>query len=697
MNLEKLFNPGSIAIVGASQEEGKVGTVIAKNILELGYEGKVYLVNPKYDQLFDAKCYRKLSEVEDGIDLVIMAIPAKFVATEIRENVDKAKNFVIVSAGFSEMGQEGKAREVELLQLAQDYDLNILGPNCLGFIIPKLKLNASFASGLPEEGNVAFVTQSGALAVALTDLARAEKIYFSKIVSIGNKLNISETEMLTYLENDADTAVIGMYLEGIKDGAEFVRVASRVSKAKPIVVLKAGKTERAQKAIASHTGALAGSDAIMDAAFAKAGILRARDLEEFFNLIGFISHNKVIACNKIAVITNAGGLGVLTTDAFSQKEIALAELSEKTKKALRKILPEESSVENPIDLLGDAREDRYKKVLQIIGKDQEIGAIICLLTPQDQTPVEKIARVIEKFNAKSEKAIVVSFVGGKKVEKGVKKLRVKNIFNFAFPESAVAVLDAYYLWNCKGKIPAENVSGKVNQERKDSAEAIIALAKKENRHALYFSESRSLLELYGINTIKSFEIDAPGSKNPAWAGLLEPGAEVDFPVVLKVDSDEVLHKTDRGGVALNIKNQAELDEAVKKMQADFPGAKLIIQPMLAREMEIILGVKRDANFGPVVVYGLGGIYTEVFKLAEMLLPPYSREMVEKSLREGKLGFLFRETRGQKVYDLSELAQIICVLGEFSQELDNIAEFDINPLLVYNNGNRAVAVDMKVVM
>jgi acetyltransferase len=682
MNLEKLFNPESIAIVGASPEVGKVGNVIAKNITELGYAGKVYLVNPKYDQIFNAKCYKKLADVEGEVDLVIMAIPAKFVTSEIRENVNKAKNFVIVSAGFSEMGEEGKAREVELLQLAKENDLNILGPNCLGFIIPKLKLNASFASGLPEEGNVAFVTQSGALAVALTDLARAEKIYFSKIVSIGNKLNISETEMLEYLENDADTAVIGMYLEGIKDGAEFVRVASRVSKAKPIVVLKAGKTERAQKAIASHTGALAGSDAIMDAAFTKAGILRARDLEEFFNLIGFISHNKVIACNKIAVITNAGGLGVLTTDAFSQKEIALAELSEKTKKALRKILPEESSVENPIDLLGDAREDRYKKVLQIIGKDPEIGAIICLLTPQDQTPVEKIARVIEKFNAKSEKAIVVSFVGGKKVEKGVKKLRVKNIFNFAFPESAVAVLDAYYLWNCKGKIPAENVSGKVDQERKDRAEAIIAVAKKENRHALYFLESRKLMELYGINTIKSFEINESG---------------LDFPVVLKVDSDDVLHKTDRGGVALNIKNQAELDVAVQKMQADFPGAKLIIQPMLAREMEIILGVKRDANFGSVVVYGLGGIYTEVFKLAEMLITPYSCEMVEKSLREGKLSFLFSETRGQKVYDLHELAQIICALGEFSQELDSIAEFDINPLLVYNNGNAAVAVDVKVII
>jgi acetyltransferase len=682
MNLEKLFNPQSIAIVGASQEEGKVGNVIAKNILELGYGGKVFLVNPKYDQIFNTKCYKKLFDVEGEVDLVIMAIPAKFVASEIRENANKAKNFVIVSAGFSENGEEGKAREAEILQLAKENNLNILGPNCLGFIIPKLKLNASFASGLPEAGNVAFVTQSGALAVALTDLAKAEKINFSQIVSIGNKMNISETEMLEYLEKDADTAVVGMYLEGIKDGVEFLKVASRVSRTKPIVILKAGKTERSQKAIASHTGALAGSDAIMDVAFAKAGILRARDLEEFFNLIGFISHNKAIACNKIAVITNAGGLGVLTTDAFLQKEIALAEFSEKTKTALRKVLPEEASVENPIDLLGDAKEDRYKKVLQIIDKDSEIGAIICLLTPQDQTPVEKIARVITKFNAKSTKAIVASFVGGKKVEKGVKKLRAENIFNFAFPESAVSVLDAFYRWKCKEENSTENLVGDINQERKIKAEVITSVAKKENRQALYFSESRKFLELYGINTIKSFETGESG---------------FDFPVVLKVDSDDVLHKTDRGGVVLNLKNQSELDAAVQKMQADFPGAKLIVQPMLARDMELILGIKRDANFGPVIVYGLGGIYTEVFKLSEMLIPPFSQEAVEKSLQTGKLSFLFRETRGQKTYNLTEITKFIFALGAFAIEAESVKEFDINPLLVYNDGKEAVAVDVKVII
>lgn len=686
MDLEKMFQPRSIAVVGASPEEGKVGNVIIKNILSLGYEGKVYPVNPKHDQILGVKCYHQLAEIEEEVDLAVMAIPAKFVVGEVKSNMERIKNFVIVSAGFSEIGEEGKARETELATLAKQNDLNILGPNCLGFIVPKLNLNASFASGLPEAGNVAFITQSGALAVALTDLASAEKIHFSQIVSIGNKMSLTETEMLEYLERDEDTKVIGMYLEGIKDGRKFLEVASRVSRQKPIIILKAGKTERSQKAISSHTGALAGSDEIMDAAFEKAGVLRAEDLEEFFNLIGFISHNKPLSCGKVVVITNAGGLGVLTTDAFKQKTIALAELEERTKTALRKVLPEEASVENPIDLLGDAKQDRYKQVLKIVEKDRSVGSVICLLTPQDQTPVEKIARVIFRFNQKSAKTVMASFVGGKKVEKGIKKLRMENIFNFSFPEKAVSVLDAFYRWNCKeGR--SEEAGPSKDHERERKLAEIVAGAKSDGRQALYFSESRQAMELYGINTIDSVEI-MPEAALPI---------RDQFPVVLKVDSDSVLHKTDKQGLILDIKDQSQLEEAFAKMRGNFPGAKLIIQSMLERQMELILGIKQDPGFGPVVVYGLGGIYTEVFKLAEMLIPPFSQAAVEKSLQEGKLGFLFRETRGQKPYDIASLARIITNLGQFAMEMGEIAGFDINPLLVYNDGNEAVAVDVKVII
>jgi acetyltransferase len=380
--LNNLFNPKSIAIVGASEEEGKVGNVVAKNILTLGYKGEVFLVNPKHEKLFGQKCYKSLDEIESQVDLAIIIIPAKFVNEAVMAAAERIKNFVIISAGFGEVhpvksaesgpasqvfngvNEEGPKRQKELLEIAEKYSLNILGPNCLGFIVPSLKLNASFAGGLPEAGNIAFVTQSGALAVAMMDAAKNYDFKFSEIISIGNKMQIDETELLKYLEKDEKTKVIGMYLEGIKDGQKFIETVRNLSK--PVVVLKAGKTEKAQKAIASHTGALAGSAEITTAVFKNANIIQAENLEEFFNLLHLISFCEAPFSPEVAVVTNAGGAGVLTSDAFLEKVLMLTEFSNDAKENLRKLLPEESSVENPVDLLGDAREDRYEKTLDII-------------------------------------------------------------------------------------------------------------------------------------------------------------------------------------------------------------------------------------------------------------------------------------------------------------------------------------------
>jgi acetyltransferase len=687
MNLEKLFNPQSIAIVGASPEEGKVGNVIAKNILQLGYAGKIYLVNPKYDRIFDQFCYRNLADITDEIDLAIIAIPAKVVVSEVQANAKKIKNYAIVSAGFSEVNEEGKKREQALSDLAKENSLHILGPNCLGFIVPKIKLNASFGSNMPNFGNISFISQSGALAVALVDLAKQRSLGFSNIISIGNKMQIAETEMLEYLEGDTGTKVVGMYLEGIKNGEDFLQIASRVSRTKPVVVLKAGKTGRSQKAIASHTGAIAGSDMIMDAAFRKSGILRADNLEDFFNLISFISQNDFPKSKKVAVITNAGGPGVLTADAFLNKKMILTELSDEIKMRLRNILPEESSVENPIDLLGDARENRYEEVLNIIEDDLEVGAIICVLTPQDQTPVEKIAQAIANFKYKSRKTIVTTFIGGERIKEGVNKLQSEGVFNFAFPEKSVKMLDDYYAWSIFRKNELENIAQTVNFQRKKTVSLIIEKAKEEKRKALYFSETQKVMDLYGIETARTLEIEVESDLPIVDA----------FPVVIKVDSDAVLHKTDKQGLILNIKNQMELEIAFQKMRTNFPGAKLIIQTMLEREVELILGIKKDASFGATILCGLGGIYAEVFKIAEIFIPPFSNNEIKKILQTGKLGFLFNGARGQKAYGLDDIARIILALGEFSLEAEGVFEFDINPLLVYNDGKRPVAVDIKIII
>lgn len=691
MNLNRLFSPTSIAIVGASPEEGKVGNVITKNILDLGYRGQVYLVNPKHNLIFGRKCFKSLDLVDEFIDLAIIIIPAKFVAAEIEKNAEKIKNYIIISAGFSEVGDEGKKREEKLKELALKYDLNILGPNCLGFINPSIRLNATFAGGMPEAGNISLISQSGALAVALLDVASEKNLKFSSVVSVGNKMDLDESEILEYLEKDEKTKVIAMYLEGIKNGRKFLEKAAIVSRTKPIVILKAGITEKSQKAISSHTGALAGSDDIVSAAFSKAGIIRAQNTDEFFGLLELLSFSDAPTTKNVAVITNAGGPGVITADSFKDKGIEPIELDDKIKRKLKNALPPEASVENPIDVLGDAHEDRYKKVLNLLAQEEKnIGSYLLILTPQDQTPVAKVASKIIQLRKKTDALICASFIGGKRVEKAIKKMRQNNIPCFDYPDEAVDYIDKYYRWRiCKDNILENNHLPK-DQNRVEKVLAIIKKAKDENRGALYFSEAKVVMDLYGINTTEISEIEFNDPEGP------KPRA-VKFPVVLKVDSDKTLHKTDKGGLILGIKNEEELENGIKTMQNNFPGDRLIIQPMLEIKTELIIGIKRDAVFGPVVVCGLGGIYTEIFKMADFFISPMSVEEIQNLLTSGKLKFLFEETRGQAAYSSSQVAKIIFGVSQLAEEIEEIKEFDINPLLIYNDGKEAVAVDVKIIL
>lgn len=683
-NLEKLFSPKSIAIVGASDKKGKVGRVVAENILKLGYKGKTYLVNPSHTTLLNKKCYPSIEAIGENIDLAIVIVPAQFVGTVISGGMKKCKNYVVISAGFSELGKDGRMREAELLKFAEKNNLTVLGPNCLGFIAPGMKLNASFAGGLPKNGNIAFVSQSGALAVALMDIAPKENLGFSNIISIGNKMQIDESALLEYLGKDKNTKVIGMYLEGIKDGRKFLEVASKISKIKPIIVLKAGKTERAQKAISSHTGALAGSDAIMDALFQKAGVIRAETLPEFFNLIKLMSFSEPPKNNQMAVVTNAGGVGVLTTDAFQRKNIQLLEFSPSTKKILKSILPEESSVENPVDLLGDAREDRYRDVLGALAKEK-MGAYIAVLTPQDQTPVDEIAEEIIAFKKKTKNIMAAVFVGGERVEKARKKMEENSVSCFSYPEEAVKALDAYLRWNSNKK--QKNISGKIKNspERAKKAKNIIQKARREGRSALYFDEAKKVMALYGISSVPAFDL------------AIAKADKLLYPLVVKVDSDKVLHKTEKKGVLLGIKNKQELESALKTMRKNFPDGRIIAQPMQKGNQEIILGLKRDATVGAVTVFGFGGIYAEIFKKVDFLIDPKSEQEAEKVLLESQIGFLFRETRGEIVCDAKVFSKILLGMAELAREIGEISELDINPLFLYNKNKAPLAADIKIII
>jgi acetyltransferase len=681
MNLEKLFKPKKIAIIGASEEAGKIGRVLVENITKLGYSGEVFFVNPKHQEISGKKCYAKLSEIEAEIDLAILSVPAKFVQDVVVDGMSRVKNFVIISAGFSETGEEGKKKENELLQIAKENELNILGPNCLGFIVPGIDLNASFAGGMPKAGNVAFVSQSGALAVAIMDIARRDNIKFSHIISVGNKMQIDEAELLEFLDKDEKTKVIAMYLEGIKDGMRFMQIARKVSK--PIVILKAGKTEKSQKAIASHTGALAGSDDVMTAVFEQTGILRAENMDEFFSLIKLISSTDVPIDSGVAVITNAGGPGVLTTDAFKGAEIQLVNLSQINKNELREFLPEESSVENPIDLLGDATDERYEKALNVLGKIDEISSIVCVLTPQDQTPVEKIADKLIEFKKKTDKIVATIFIGGERVESSISKLSNNSITNFSFPDQAVKSLNDYYNWGVRNKKKSSVSVIAINETRKKEVVAMIEKARIDGRTAMSFAEASKIMEMYGVKCIN------------IWGeGEL---SEITYPAVIKVDSDKVLHKTDKQGLILGIKNEEKMLESIAIIKNNFPGENFIIQPMLERKTELIIGIKQDSIFGPIIVFGLGGIYTEIFKMVDFLLPTSDKKVIKEKILESKIKFLFQETRGQKMYNLDEFSNILCGVSFLAQEISEISEFDINPILVYNDGKEAVAVDVKIVI
>lgn len=687
-NLKSLFNPESIAIVGASNKKGKVGTVIADNISKLGYKGRIYYVNPSYRILKLKRCHESLGAIKKKIDLAIVSVPAKFVLDVVKDGMSVTKNFVIISAGFSETGNEGAQREKQLLDLAKKNGLNILGPNCLGFIVPKEKLNASFAGGMPNSGNIAFVSQSGALAVALMDKAKGEHLGFSHVISVGNQMQLDESELLEYLASDKETKVIGMYLEGIKNGEKFLEVASRVSKIKPIVILKAGKTEKAQQAISSHTGALAGSDEIIDIAFEKVGVIRAENLDEFFDLLTLISFTDAPRNNKVAVVTNAGGAGVLTTDAFKNKKIALSEIPVKIKNEIKGKLPNEASVENPIDLLGDADEIRYQDAMEALGSN--FGTIISVLTPQQQTPVDKIANVVLE-NRKKGVASVAVFVGGDRISSAVRELKKNNIPNFSDPQRAIAALDKYCSWAEKRKQKEISIKKSASSIRKKEAATIIESAAKENKKALLFAEAAKVMRKYGIESGEFWTINEGKNLSSEKLNIKS------FPVVAKVDSDTVLHKSDRQGVVLNIKNQAALDDAVEKLRHNFPGEQILIQPMQQKQIELILGIKQDQVFGPVIVYGLGGIYTEVFKMVNFMIPPMSLDGIKSHVLESKIGFLFQGLRGQAKYDIDEFAKILQGLMEFSLENKKIAGLDINPLFIYNDGRKASAVDIKIIL
>lgn len=691
MDLKNLFYPKSIAVIGASKDPAKLGNVILKNIISCGYKGKAYPVNLQEKKILGLKCYKNVLDIDPKIDLAVIVIPSKFVPKVIEECGRKEiKNVIVISAGFGEIGEKGLELSKEVEKIADKYSINILGPNCLGILNSDNGLNCSFAQDMINKGNIAFVSQSGAICTAMLDWAKNKNLGFSKFVSLGNKLEINENDLLEYLDKDKQTQIILFYLEDIKQGEKFVRLANKIIKNKPIVLLKAGKSSEAQKAISSHTGSLASSDKLIEAAAKKSGITRVSSLEELFLLSLCLAGQPLPLANKIVIITNAGGPGVITTDHVSQSGLSLSKFQNKTVDLLKKELPAEANTKNPIDLVGDALEDRYKKALEICLKDKNVDSLIILLTPQKITPVEKIAQLLVNFNKKSKKPLISVFMGGKRVSRAKKNLNKNLVPDFNYPEQAVDVLEK--MWQIgKGQ---KVVIPRAEYKTSPKAEEIIKEAKDNNYKFLPFKKAEDILKLYGFKVARSGLV-----KNKRQA--VKIASELGYPVVLKIASQKIVHKSDAGGVEVNLKNSQEVKEAYDKILKktkvkswrDDEG--ILVQPMSKAGQEIILGMKRDENFGPLIMVGLGGIFVEVLGDVSWRLAPLNKKLAKEMLKELKAFSLLAGVRGRKKFDIESLAQTIVLLSNLSLAHPEIKELDINPLFLFKKSYKIVDLRFKI--
>jgi acetyltransferase len=685
-NLINFFNPKSVAVVGASAEKGKVGNDLILN-LKNNFPGKIYPVNLKKKEIEGFKSYPSILVIPDNVDLAIISIPAKFVPSVLEECGKKnCKNVVIISAGFKEIGQDGKELELKLKAIAKQYEIRVLGPNCLGYLSTILPINASFAGDWPITGNVAFASQSGALGTAILDKAQAQQLGFAYFVSLGNKVDINEIDLLNFFATDEKIKVILMYLEEIENGTEFLKVASKVSKKKPIIVLKAGKTEAGQKAVSSHTGSLAGSARAYSAAFAQAGVIETDGIDDFFNLAEGFSYQPLPKGNKIGIVTNAGGPGILLTDLLSSSSLNLADLSEKTKSYLKQNLPAAASVHNPVDILGDAKPDRYVLAVEAVLKDPSVDTLIVLLTPQKMTEVEETAKAIGLINQKSDKPIFLCFLGEASIDKFYPTFHDNNLPQYDAPIEVVKVISQmhrYYLWQTQKELAGPKVASMKNQ-------ASLQLV---NNTELTEKEIREILipQKFSFNKAKFITDDKEGI---AYAN------KIGYPVVLKVVSVDVIHKSDVGGVQVNIKTDQELSQAFadmkQKINSKLPAAK--IKGFLVGEMvkgfEIILGMRQDNKFGPMVMVGAGGVYTEILKDTAVRIAPITQIEALAMIKELKIYDLLAGSRGQKEYDILALADLIVKLANFSLSYPEIKEIDLNPVMLQEKGEGYLIVDAR---
>jgi acetyl coenzyme A synthetase (ADP forming)-like protein len=739
-SLEALFAPKSVAVIGASTKPDSLGRAVFKNILFHGYTGVVYPVNPKAKSILGVKAYPSVLDIPDEIDLAVIIVPAIAVANVLEECGRKGvRAAIVISAGFKEIGEEGAQRERELQQIAQRYGIALLGPNCLGIINtdPAVSLNATFAPGMPRQGNIAFISQSGALGVAALEYAQRQKIGLSKFISIGNKADLHENHLLDYLKDDPLSDVILLYVEDLEDPQGFHRLATEITSERPkkipILAIKSGRTLEGAKAATSHTGALAGSDEVYDSIFMQSGVLRVETIEELFDYAIAFAQQPLPQSNRIAIVTNAGGAGILATDAAVRHGVQLAEFTEETVRKLRELLPPTVNVANPVDMTGEPNEQRYETVVRTVLEDPNVAGVVVIAAPHILMSLENIARHIVRAvqaltpdpapsprpnppapfpfregegsplragegssGGKVQKPVLACLMAVTDARPAIEILEEANIPHYSFPERAARALAAmarYREWVHRPRTEYRVFTDVQIEQARET----IARAKRQGRSLLLEPEAHDVLKAYGFPVL---QYRFAKSEDEA----LHAAREIGYPVVLKIVSPDIAHKVDVGGVKLDIHSDAELRENYRQMLADVQKAKpdarifgVFVQEFIKGGKETILGLKRDPLFGPLLMFGLGGIYVEALRDVTFRIAPIRELGVHRMIRQIRGFKILEGFRGEPPSDIDAIAECLARLSQLATQLEEIVELDINPLVVFERGRGARVVDARIVV
>ncbi|MBU0494162.1 MAG: acetate--CoA ligase [Chloroflexi bacterium] len=692
--LDMFFNPQSVAVIGASREPEKLGYGVLHNIVQYGYQGAIYPINPKADEILGLPAYPSILDTPGDVELAVIVVPGKFVPGVLRECGQKGvRGVVIISAGFRETGTAGLKAEHELMSIAREYDMRIIGPNCLGIIDTVCSLNASFAAGMPVPGEIAFMSQSGALCTAILDWAVATSMGFSRFVSFGNKADVSEVDLLQAWGEDDHTKVIIAYLEAITDGELFLKTARRVTHQKPIIAIKSGTTSAGSKAVSSHTGSLAGSEQAYETAFRQCGVIRANSVQELFDLSVAFVNQPPLQGNRVVIVTNAGGPGIMATDALEVAGLQLASLARETVDTLREYLPPAANFYNPVDVLGDSLADRYGQALDTVLQDANVDGAVVILTPQAMTQIVETARVIGQIAPRCGKPVVSCFMGQERVSEAYPTLREAHIPNYGFPEHAINALGALYQYQeWLSRPEPEILRFKVDPER---AHRAIETARDDHRLTLGEMEAREVIAAYGIPVPNSRLAESSDQ-------AVQLANEIGYPVVMKIISPDILHKSDVGGVKVGMINAAEVRDAfdlimyrARRFMPDADIWGISVQQMVPQGKELIIGVNRDPQFGPLIMFGMGGIYVEVLKDVTFRLAPLSRLDADEMIREIRTYRLLRGVRGEPPVDFKSIIEVLLRVSQLVTDFPEIVELDINPLMALED--RAMAVDMRMVV